>query len=434
MPAINDHEHEDAKLEIKELEVLAPPQKSPKHRPLLESKIKDDGSVHYSTETGVTALVMLYIEALIKAGGLSPVIEAMEDLYIAKYRPDVVIIYNERRIPCGVVEVKLPAPPVSQDKPIPSAPSGPSSSRTLRSSSKKIAQQQQPKESGPLASERFQGQIFNYLHFLRTFYKVENPFGIMTSYDEWRVCWLKPDNVTSREFEGTAIMPYNHPQLHYKIMTALVHMSRPNIRTSPEQVGSYFPYLNEVGLAWRQLTSKPTENDFPFSTSTGFMLLAPAGSGIEGKAWIACNTSWRLCILKTFTVKKDSGSIAQVMEMVKKELEIWHKVFGIGVVFSKTLAGAPAIVMPRLRLVHASRKTTLSLQTGDEDAVRVAVQKYAKFGKVARDIKWSHVGFLEKNPENGTAMQKMAILFDTRPEDCTDKVEAEEQMLDKLGL
>ena len=138
------------------------------------------------------------------------------DLYIAKYHPDVVVIYNERHIPRGVVEVKLPDPPStfnaeisttstaaasSSTTPAPNALPTASSSRVLRSREKKPAnpglppadQQQQPNESGPLASERFQGQIFNYLHFLRTFYKVENPFGIMTTYDEWRACWLKPD-------------------------------------------------------------------------------------------------------------------------------------------------------------------------------------------------------------------------------------------------
>ena len=459
--AITDNEHENAQLEVKELAFLDPPNQSPKHRPLLENVIKDDKTVHYGNEAGVTALVLLYLEAVIKAGGLGKKIETFVDLYIAKYRPDVVVIYNERRIPCGVVEVKLPDSPSpgssaaevtttpanasTSSSSVPPAASS-SSSRTLRSRDKKPAelalpptdQQQDPKESGPLASERFKGQIFNYLHFLKTFYKVENPFGIMTTYDEWRVCWLKTQtHVKNRKFEGTEIMSYNHHRhkLHKSIMTALVHMSQPHILTAPDQVGSYFPYLDAIGLTWKQLEKTPDDQSFPASNSKEFMLLAQAGSGIEGKAWVACNSSWKLCLLKTFTTKKDPSSITQVHETVAKEVDIWKKVFGVEEVFSVTLAGAPAIVMPQLRLVQAPGTTTLSLQQGDEEAVREAIKTYAKKGrKVARDLKWSHVGFLEKTHKKGKSATKKAILFATRPMDCDDLEAAEEEMLDKLGL
>ena len=111
--AITDNEHENAQLEVKELAFLDPPNQSPKHRPLLENVIKDK-TVHYGNEAGVTALVLLYLEAVIKAGGLGKKIETFVDLYVAKYRPDVVVIYNERRIPCGVVEVKLRDSPIDR--------------------------------------------------------------------------------------------------------------------------------------------------------------------------------------------------------------------------------------------------------------------------------------------------------------------------------
>ena len=159
-----------------------------------------------------------------------------------------------------------------------SVPASSSSSRTLRSRDKKPAelalpptdQQQDPKESGPLASERFKGQIFNYLHFLKTFYKVENPFGIMTTYDEWRVCWLKTQtHVKNRKFEGTEIMPYNHHRhkLHRSITTALMHMSQPNILTALDQGESYFSYLDVAGLTWKQLEETPDHQSFPASNS-----------------------------------------------------------------------------------------------------------------------------------------------------------------------
>jgi len=104
-------------------------------------------------------------------------------------------------------------------------------------------------------------------------------------------------------------------------------------------------------------------------------------------------------------------------------------------VFSVTLAGAPAIVMPQLRLVQAPGTTTLSLQQGDEEAVREAIKTYATTGRrVASDLKWSHVGFLEKTHKKGKSGATRAILFDTRPKDCDNPEAAEDEMLRKLGL
>ena len=66
--------------------------------------------------------------------------------------------------------------------------------------------------------------------------------------------------------------------------------------------------------------------------------------------------------------------------------------------------------------------------------MRETIKTYAKNGReVARDLKWSHVGFLEKTSKGRSATKK-AIRFDTRPEDCDDLEAAEEEMLDKLGL
>jgi len=159
----------------------------------------------------------------------------------------------------------------------------------------------------------------------------------MTTYDEWRVCWLKTQtHVKNRKFEGTEIMPYNHHRhkLHRSITTALMHMSQPNILTAPDQVGSYFPYLDATGLTWKQLEETPDDRSFPASSSREFMLLALVGSGIKGKAWVACNSSWKLCLLKTFATKKDPSSIAQIHETVAKEVDIWKNSLWGGGLFS----------------------------------------------------------------------------------------------------
>jgi len=39
-------------------------------------------------------------------------------------------------------------------------------------------------------NEIFQGQLYDYMRILRDIFGVQDVFGIMSTFDEWRFCWL----------------------------------------------------------------------------------------------------------------------------------------------------------------------------------------------------------------------------------------------------
>ena len=78
---------------------------------------------------------------------------------IAAVRPDLILSYPLRMFPFGIVEIKLP-------------------------------------DQNIMKSKSMWGQTYDYLRVLHEKYGVKQPFGIMTTYKEWRFCWL-PESDTS---------------------------------------------------------------------------------------------------------------------------------------------------------------------------------------------------------------------------------------------
>ena len=52
-----------------------------------------------------------------------------------------------------------------------------------------------------LESHQVAGQLYDYMMRLRSFYGLQAVFGIMTTYCEWRICWL--DTTISRQLAST---------------------------------------------------------------------------------------------------------------------------------------------------------------------------------------------------------------------------------------
>ena len=55
-----------------------------------------------------------------------------------------------------------------------------------------------------LANEYVNGQLCDYMCVLRQRYGVNEVFGIITTYDEWKVCWFKDTNEFAASRERTA--------------------------------------------------------------------------------------------------------------------------------------------------------------------------------------------------------------------------------------
>ena len=93
-----------------------------------------------------------YLNRVLEALGLQDVLVQTE-LYLFSERPDIAILFKSD-VPVGVIEVKVP-------------------------------------DGNPMNDKLFAGQLFDYMEMLHSTFGVQNVFGIMTTYHEWRICWLK---------------------------------------------------------------------------------------------------------------------------------------------------------------------------------------------------------------------------------------------------
>jgi hypothetical protein len=119
-----------------------------------------------SSEADVVYQVRLALVEVIRALGLH--FKLHSEIQIFRMRPDIYIVSTASGIPKGVVEVKK-AGEVSMT-------------------------------NGFIA-----GEVFDYMMHIRSLFGVREVFGILTSYDEWRVCWLPDDE--SKELAVAESLP-----------------------------------------------------------------------------------------------------------------------------------------------------------------------------------------------------------------------------------
>eukprot|EP01137_Pigoraptor_chileana_P021798 Opistho-2@85940 len=105
----------------------------------------------WMTEADVQFLVQCVISDAAEAVGIS--IHTYQEINVDRIKGDIWVVARDR-IPIGVIEVKCP---------------------TTRNAHN---------------DTHVYGQLFNYMARLRALHNVRHVFGILTTYDKWRVCWL----------------------------------------------------------------------------------------------------------------------------------------------------------------------------------------------------------------------------------------------------
>jgi hypothetical protein len=108
----------------------------------------------WASEMDVQQLVKAVLQDAITASGLGPLLKCYNELSIFKLRPDIWVVMNERGVPVGVCEVKKPG-------------------RTI------------------MESTVVHGQIYDYMLRLRSFHGIKHVFGIVSTYEQWRLYWLE---------------------------------------------------------------------------------------------------------------------------------------------------------------------------------------------------------------------------------------------------
>lgn len=113
----------------------------------------ENGELDWGSESDIQGFVKNVLQAAIRTLGLTGTIKCFNELSIFDLRPDIWLICSDG-VPIGVVEVK------------------------------------KPDKSDILRNEYVQGQLFDYMLRLKSFFGLEHVFGILSTYEEWRICWM----------------------------------------------------------------------------------------------------------------------------------------------------------------------------------------------------------------------------------------------------
>jgi len=115
-----------------------------------------------------------------------------------------------------------------------------------------------PGRSG-VNNEIFAGQLYDYLRILRDIFGIDCPYGILSTYDEWRFCWLSR---ISKGRRNTAAEPRNLicsrvfkqddkdlPKALVWTLNAMAESTAVNDTGVPTQ-GEYHLFMNSEEVQW----------------------------------------------------------------------------------------------------------------------------------------------------------------------------------------
>ena len=290
------------------------------------------------------------------------------------------------------------------------------------------------------------GELYDYMMRLRSYEGVTDCFGILTSFDQWYICWLPDtdDYATSTATEYDSLHPsvsdITSPEglrimtsalertLHYStyssgptdevkplgyaLYTLFNKIASSSRLASPEPVLLLNPqrsYINMTRSGWLwvprsvikadQLTLAPP----PFNT-TSFILLYDMRGGRDGRVWLACDASGHLAVLKLYAATHSAATI-------KIEVQRWHKLWLSSVYFTQ-LCNKSTIVMPVGFTFPKKTLSTAWLTDSDlaantvsgfggirqrlselrpEEALEKCIQICALNKFLHKDIRWRHV-------------------------------------------
>jgi len=262
---------------------------------------------------------------------------------------------------------------------------------------------------------------------------IDRPYGIMSTYDEWRFCWLPrrstrlATKAEPRDLAGTEVIKWNDPNLPKALVYYLKKMaeSTPNAPIAFPTKGEYHLLLTSTKVHWQQLMEPFRTDVFPTTSKKKFFVFAFLGSGAEGTVWKGCDKAGHACAIKVFDkgyTRPEQHQQQPPSDALQMDLAVWNT-FGEARVFFVTLTTVPALIMPVL-------DQPVDWDDQHQQAVRVAIELYsAKY--YPRDIKREHVGFYSVNGE------PKAVFFDTQPillhNEFTQAL-SKQEILTKLGL
>ena len=281
--------------------------------------------------------------------------------------------------------------------------------------------------------ESVAGQMFNYLCLLRQHFGIRAPFGIVTTYFTWWICWLPDcdrvamtsevnDSVTSTEMPPQRLLHamklYLPPfferaqatRQNLESVKTFSHMLASAVWKSVKcghcelstALSTYSVCYNKDSVAWEGLKLEAgiqITDAMPKPEVNKLYVLGYLGAGADGKARLVCDSDGHRCVMKHY----HHETVAQQMMQAKREQEMWKLVNGIDV-YVRTLNKRPALIMPYLPPLSTAERNDPAIQ----DQIIDLLESCADRNSLQRDADWRHVGWY-KNVSAGTSK---LMLFD----------------------
>jgi len=184
--------------------------------------------------------------------------------------------------------------------------------------------------------------------------------------------------------------------------------------------------LTDKSWSWVTLANINTFDftKFPTLNASNFLLLFDFRGGADGRVWLACSTTGRVCVIKFY-----NGNWGE--KDIQRESDIWNGLWKFPTRLIM-LCSKPALLMPFV--VCLSEEKVLASKS-HKDAVVDAVATMAKNHYFHPDLKWMHVGFYKI--QEGKIESLKAIFIDlirVKQDKMMNIEKCGREMLAQLGL
>ena len=236
-----------------------------------------------------------------------------------------------------------------------------------------------------LENEYVNGQVFDYMRTVQSFYGVQHVFGVISTYKEWKICWFPESNKFAqatteedtkkslkapivsndkRTLCGTRILKHSDNALLDflgTMMKKIVLANFTKIATKRFDDKRHYMAVVQNSFSWHtklEITEEMARyDDFKNVNITKLFLLEVATMfpTAEGRAYIACDVNGRVCAVK-LREKSSSTKLYNAHDrlrfstgrknLAKQEFNIWKEVYGKDSAKLCTLNNRDALVMP----------------------------------------------------------------------------------------
>ena len=258
------------------------------------------------------------------------------------------------------------------------------------------------------------GQMYDYLFCLKRTYGIKKPYGMISTYEEFRIFWLDDDEnkVPDRKFFMSnlfSIRNDHHTLTVERIASALMHgfeSQTSNCKPKMELTG-FFPVMTPKGMRWSKF-DKPLRNLFPERNTKNFFLLRRFQTGADGEAYHVSSASGCQAVVKFL---HDNGQRSENNSCLMKEKHHWNHINGIESPRLIQLKEKNALLMPYLEPLSETEKKEF-MQSGSNVYHQVIdlINGCTLKGYYQTDASWRHIGWYHY--DNGQELCKSLRLLD----------------------